>query len=345
MVPWNYPVQLTLTPLLTALAAGNCAVVKPSAYAPESSKVLSRMLTEAFPREYVAVVEGGRQENTALLDGKFDYIFFTGSTEVGRTVMAAAAKHLTPVTLELGGKSPCIIAEDADLELSAKRIAWGKFLNAGQTCVAPDHIWVKRGQQEELVRCLRRAITRFYTETPLNNPRLPRIVNEKHYKRLLGLIEPEKVVIGGKSLDEPLRIEPTVMVNVTEDDAVMGEEIFGPILPILIYDDLDELIVRLQQKPKPLSLYLFTNNREVERRVMGRLSFGGGCVNDTAVHLGFGHAPFGGVGESGMGSYHGKAGFDTFSHYKTVVRRRRIDIPLRYPPYGDKQLRILKKLM
>jgi len=345
MSPWNYPVLLTLAPLLTALAAGNCAVVKPSAYAPETAKVLARMLSEAFPKQYVAVVEGGRAENTALLDGKFDYIFFTGSTEVGRTVMAAAARHLIPVTLELGGKSPCIIADDANLELAAKRIAWGKFLNAGQTCVAPDHIWVKPEQQAQLIEHLRRYMALFYTQTPLNDPKLPRIVNEKHYKRLCGLIEQDKVAIGGKSLDGALRIEPTVMINVTEADAIMEEEIFGPILPMLNYDDLNALVVHLREKPKPLALYLFTSDRAVERKVMGGLSFGGGCVNDTIVHLLSDHVPFGGVGESGMGSYHGKAGFDTFSHYKTVIRRGRLDVPLRYPPYSDRALRYLKKLM
>jgi len=345
MAPWNYPVQLTLAPLAAALAAGNCAVIKPSAYAPETSGALTNMLSEAFPRQYVAVVEGGRSENAALLEEKFDYIFFTGSTETGRAVMAAAARRLTPVTLELGGKSPCIVARDADLETAAKRIVWGKFLNAGQTCVAPDHIWIRQEQQEELIERMRRHITRFYGEHPLDSPSLPRIVNEKHYRRLLALMDAQKVIFGGGSMDAALRIEPTVMADVTEDHPVMGEEIFGPILPILHYDDLDALIAHLQQKPSPLALYLFTRSRAVERRVMGGLSFGGGCVNDTVIHLGSHHVPFGGVGESGIGSYHGKAGFDTFSHYKTIVRRGALDLPLRYPPYGDKALRILKKLM
>lgn len=345
IAPWNYPVQLALAPLAAALAAGNCAVVKPSEYAPETAGVLSRMLGAAFPQQYVAVVEGGVETTTDLLEQRFDSIFFTGSTPVGRVVMAAAARHLTPVTLELGGKSPCIITDDADLKLAARRIAWGKFINAGQTCVAPDHVWVTPRRQEELVYRLREAIERFYGRYPLQNPQLPRIVSQKHYDRLLSMLVPSKVVVGGASLDEALRIEPTVMTGVTEDDRVMEEEIFGPILPILNYDDLETLTARLRRGPSPLALYLFTRDRQAKHRVMDGLSFGGGCVNDTVLHLSSHHAPFGGVGDSGMGAYHGRHGFDAFSHRKTILSRGALDLPLRYPPYGRAALNLLKKIM
>ena len=345
MSPWNYPVQLTLVPLISALAAGNCAVVKPSAYAPACSAVLKALISDIFPREYAAVVEGGRAENSALLEERFDYIFFTGSTEVGRTVMRAAAEFLTPVTLELGGKSPVIIGEDADLKLAARRLAWGKFLNAGQTCVAPDHVWVPEGMRDALVEELGKQIRALYGENPLESPDLPKIVNEKHFNRVNGLIQREKTAIGGKSDPVTRRIEPTVLVDVTETDAVMGEEIFGPVLPILTYTDLEELLARQQQKPRPLALYLFTRDRRAEERILRMVPSGGVCVNDTVVHLANPNVPFGGVGASGMGACHGKAGFDTFTHYRTVVRRGALDLPVRYPPYGGKGLGLLKKLM
>ena len=345
MSPWNYPVQLTLVPLISALAAGNCAVVKPSAYAPACSAVLKALISDIFPREYAAVVEGGRAENSALLEERFDYIFFTGSTEVGRTVMRAAAEFLTPVTLELGGKSPVIIGEDADLKLAARRLAWGKFLNAGQTCVAPDHVWVPEGMRDALVEELGKQIRALYGENPLESPDLLKIVNEKHFNRVNGLIQREKTAIGGKSDPVTRRIEPTVLVDVTETDAVMGDEIFGPVLPILTYTDLEELLARQQQKPRPLALYLFTRDRRAEERILRMVPSGGVCVNDTVVHLANPNVPFGGVGASGMGACHGKAGFDTFTHYRTVVRRGALDLPVRYPPYGGKGLGLLKKLM
>ena len=345
MSPWNYPVQLTLVPLISALAAGNCAVVKPSAYAPACSAVLKALISDIFPREYAAVVEGGRAENSALLEERFDYIFFTGSTEVGRTVMRAAAEFLTPVTLELGGKSPVIIGEDADLKLAARRLAWGKFLNAGQTCVAPDHVWVPEGMRDALVEELGKQIRALYGENPLESPDLPKIVNEKHFNRVNGLIQREKTAIGGKSDPVTRRIEPTVLVDVTETDAVMGDEIFGPVLPILTYTDLEELLARQQQKPRPLALYHFTRDRRAEERILRMVPSGGVCVNDTVVHLANPNVPFGGVGASGMGACHGKAGFDTFTHYRTVVRRGALDLPVRYPPYGGKGLGLLKKLM
>ena len=345
MSPWNYPFMLTLEPLIGAIAAGNCCVVKPSAYSPATSNLIRAILAECFPPEFVCVVEGGRAENQALLDQKFDYIFFTGGVAVGREVMSKAARHLTPVTLELGGKSPVILAPDADVELAAARIAWGKFLNAGQTCVAPDHVWVPEGMAEPFVAALAREITRFYGENPLAGEELPRIVNRRHFDRLAGLLSGGRIAVGGQTDPEGLRIAPTVLVDVPEGSPVLEEEIFGPILPVLLYRSLPELVEAQRQKPRPLALYLFTRSRSVERAVLEALPFGGGCVNDTVVHLADPRLPFGGVGNSGMGACHGKAGFDAFTHEKSVLKKGRLDIPVRYPPYGKKHLGILKKLM
>lgn len=345
MSPWNYPVQLTLVPLVSAIAAGCTAVVKPSAYAPAVSALLAKLLGDAFSRHYIAVVEGGRQENAALLEQRFDYIFFTGSPEVGKTVMRAAAEHLTPVTLELGGKSPVIVCPDADLDLAAKRIVWGKFLNAGQTCVAPDHVYVTRLQRDELVERMAKYIRKFYGEHPLEGEDLPRIVNRKHYDRLCRLLASGRTAIGGQTDPDRLRIAPTVLVDVGEDEPVMGEEIFGPILPVLIYGELDGLIACQQAKPRPLALYLFTRSGETEKRVVRSLVYGGGCVNDTIVHLAVSGLPFGGVGNSGMGACHGKAGFDTFTHRKSVLKKGGLDLPVRYAPYDDQKVGLLKKLM
>lgn len=345
MSPWNYPVQLTLVPLISALAAGNCAVVKPSAYAPNVSEAVAALLEDTFPREYVAVVQGGRAENAALLDQKFDYIFFTGSTEVGRTVMSKAAEHLTPVTLELGGKSPVIITDGADLALAARRIAWGKFLNAGQTCVAPDHIWVPDHMRDALVEALEKQIHALYGADPLESPDLPKMVNQKHFERVSGLMKSGKTAVGGRTDPDSRRIEPTVLIDVSEDDPVMGEEIFGPVLPVLTYTDLNALLLRQQKKARPLALYVFTRRKRLEERILRMAPSGGVCVNDTVVHLANPNAPFGGVGDSGMGACHGKAGFDTFTHYRTVVRRGSLDLPIRYAPYGNKRLGTLKKLM
>lgn len=343
--PWNYPVQLTLVPLISALAAGCTAVVKPSAYAKATSAAIRALIESVFDPRLVAVVEGGRAENAALLEERFDYIFFTGSTEVGKTVMTAAAKNLTPVTLELGGKSPVILCKSADLPLAARRLAWGKFLNAGQTCVAPDHVYVPPELRDPFVAELGRQIKKLYGPDPLTGPDLPKIINERHFERLCALLESGRVAVGGRADRPERRIEPTVLVDVAEEDAVMAEEIFGPILPVLTYTDLDELVARQQAKPKPLALYLFTKDRGEERCLVEHLSSGGVCVNDAVVHLASSHVPFGGVGESGMGSCHGKAGFDTFTHYRTVVRRGWLDLPVRYPPYGGKRVFFLKKLM
>lgn len=344
MSPWNYPFQLTIAPLVGAICAGNCAIVKPSAYAPNTSMLVARMMAELFPPEYICVIEGGRKENEALLDEKFDYIFFTGSVNVGKYVMEKASRHLTPVSLELGGKSPCIVDETADIKLAAKRIVWGKFLNSGQTCVAPDYILVHKSVKEKLLKQLVRYIRRMYGEDACRNPEYPRIVNEKHFNRILGLLADSHIVCGGGSSKETLQIEPTVLDHVTWDSPVMQEEIFGPILPVLTFYDLKEAKAAVNAKPRPLALYLFTTDRRAEAYVLQNISYGGGCINDTVVHLGTSHMPFGGVGSSGMGGYHGKASFDTFTHEKSIMKKSLlVDIPVRYAPFKNK-LRLLKKI-
>lgn len=347
MSPWNYPFMLTLSPLVDALAAGNTAVVKPSAYSPHTSDVILQILSQCFDPEYVAVVAGGRTENTCLLREHFDYIFFTGSQFVGKEVMRNAAEHLTPVTLELGGKSPCIVDKSADIKLAAKRIVFGKYLNCGQTCVAPDYIYCHRSVKDRLVKEVQKQIQKQYGKQPLRNPNYGKIINEKHFDRLLGLIDKNKTVHGGDSDRHALRIEPTVLDNVTFADAVMQEEIFGPIMPILIFDSMDEVIHNINAMPHPLALYLFTSDKAAAKKVTSRCGFGGGCINDTIIHLATTEMGFGGFGESGMGSYHGKVGFDTFSHYKSIVDKKTwIDFPMRYQPYRklhEKMIRFFLK--
>ncbi len=341
MSPWNYPFMLTLSPLADALAAGNTAVVKPSAYSPYTSEVLLSILTECFDPKYVAVVTGGRAENTCLLREHFDYIFFTGSQAVGKEVMRSAAEHLTPVTLELGGKSPCIVDQTADIRLAARRIVFGKYLNCGQTCVAPDYVYCHRSVKDQLIKEVQKQIRRQYGKQPLHSSDYGKIINEKHFDRILGLIDEKKVVHGGGSDRSTLRIEPTVMDNVTFSDAVMQEEIFGPVMPILVFDSLDEVIRRINSMPHPLALYIFTSDKKAARKATARCGFGGGCINDTIIHLATSEMGFGGFGESGMGAYHGKTGFDTFTHYKSIVDKKTwIDLPMRYQPYrkGDEKL-------
>lgn len=334
MSPWNYPFMLTLSPLADALAAGNTAVVKPSAYSPHTSDVILRILSQCFEPKYVAVVTGGRAENTCLLREHFDYIFFTGSQTVGKEVMRNAAEHLTPVTLELGGKSPCIVDQTANIKLAARRIVFGKYLNCGQTCVAPDYIYCHRSVKDKLVSEVKKQIQKQYGKQPLSNPDYDKIINEKHFDRILGLIDKKKVVHGGSSDRKALRIEPTVLDNVTFSDAVMQEEIFGPVMPILVFDSLDEVIRNVNAMPHPLALYLFTSDNAAAKKVTSRCGFGGGCINDTIIHLATTEMGFGGFGESGMGAYHGKIGFDTFSHYKSIVDKKTwIDLPMRYQPY------------
>ena len=334
MSPWNYPFMLTLSPLVDALAAGNTAVVKPSAYSPYTSDVVLQILSQCFDPQYVSVVTGGRAENTCLLKEHFDYIFFTGSQSVGKEVMRNAAEHLTPVTLELGGKSPCIVDQSADIKLAARRIVFGKYLNCGQTCVAPDYVYCHRSVKDKLVKEVQKQIQKQYGKQPLRNPNYGKIINEKHFDRILGLIEEKKVVHGGKSDRRTLRIEPTVLDNVTFADAVMQEEIFGPVMPILVFDSLDEVIRNINARPHPLALYIFTSSKAAAKKVTSHCGFGGGCINDTIIHLATTEMGFGGFGESGMGAYHGKIGFDTFSHYKSIVDKKTWpDLPMRYQPY------------
>lgn len=347
MSPWNYPVLLTLDPLIDAVAAGNTAIVKPSAYAPATAAVLQQIVEECFPPEHVCVITGGRAENQALLHQKFDMIFFTGSKAVGKEVLRCAAEYLTPAVLELGGKSPCIVEKSAKIGLAAKRIVFGKYLNCGQTCVAPDYILCDASIRDELIAAIQKEITVQFGADPLANENYGKIINEKHYYRLMGLINPAKVVCGGTGDEASQRIAPTVMKDVTREDAVMGEEIFGPILPVLTYTDLDAALADIESQPHPLALYLFSEDKAVQCKVMDRCHFGGGCLNDTIIHLATSAMPFGGVGESGMGGYHGKAGFEAFSHLRSIVDKKTwLDMPVRYQPYTkqkDKMLRFFLK--
>lgn len=346
MSPWNYPFMLCLDPMVGAVAAGNCCVLKPSAYSPATSAIIKKIVGQVFPEEYVAVVEGGRAENTELLNQKFDYIFFTGGVEVGKLVMEKASANLTPVTLELGGKSPCIIEKTANLKLAATRLVFGKYLNCGQTCVAPDYILVDKSVKDEFLWRVKTEIQEMYGSEPLNNPNYGKIVNQKHFDRINGLIDESKVVHGGNSNADTLQIEPTVMDNVTAEDAVMQEEIFGPIMPIITYDTIDEAEKFVKDREKPLAFYIFTNDKTVEKRFLKYVSFGGGCVNDTIVHLATSEMGFGGVGNSGMGSYHGKKSFDTFSHEKSVLKKYCwLDMPMRYQPYKEKYLKLIKMFL
>ncbi|KIQ93762.1 Coniferyl aldehyde dehydrogenase [Anoxybacillus thermarum] len=342
IAPWNYPFQLAISPLIGAIAAGNCAVVKPSEYTPAMSTLLKTIVAEAFPEEYVTVVEGGVDVSQELLSLRFDHIFFTGSVPVGKIVMATAAKHLTPVTLELGGKSPAIVDQSAHLELAAKRIIWGKFLNAGQTCIAPDYVLVHEAVKQPLLEKMKRYVDELYG----NPDAYGRIVSERHAERLVRFLANGTVVHGGAYDIEQRWIEPTLLDDITWDDAVMQEEIFGPILPILTFETIDEAIQMINDYEKPLALYLFTEDQDVQQQVLHQVSFGGGCINDTIMHIASPHLPFGGVGQSGIGSYHGKASFDAFTHYKSVLKQTtKFDIPLRYPnfPHALKWVRKLLK--
>lgn len=334
MSPWNYPFLLTIDPLADAIAAGNTAIVKPSAYSPATSAIIAKIVGECFPPEYVAVVTGGREENAALLEKKFDFVFFTGSQNVGKEVLRHTAETLTPAVLELGGKSPCIVDSTAKLKLAAKRIVFGKYLNCGQTCVAPDYILCHRSVKDQFVKEVCEQIKKQYGEQPLDNSDYGKIINEKHFERLCGLIDQDKTVLGGVANKDTLQIAPTVMDDVTWEDAVMQEEIFGPIMPILTFESFDEVYALLADKPKPLALYIFSEDKRTIKEVTERCSYGGGCVNDTIIHLATSEMSFGGVGESGMGGYHGKDGFDAFSHTKSIVDKKTwMDLPMRYQPY------------
>jgi len=346
MSPWNYPFLLTMGPLIGAIAAGNCAVVKPSAYAPATSQVIRMILRECFDEEYVAVVEGGRMENQALLDQRFDYIFFTGGVSVGKEVMAKAARHLTPVTLELGGKSPCIVDKTAKLDLAAKRIVFGKLLNCGQTCVAPDYILVDQAVKEEFVGYLKKWIMKMYGEKATENKAYVKMINQKHFNRVTGLIDPEKVVFGGDWNEETVQIEPTIMDNVTPEDVIMQEEIFGPVLPVISVGNMQEAERFICDREKPLALYLFTQDRKLANRFLKHVPFGGGGINDTIIHLATSHMGFGGVGNSGMGSYQGKKSFEAFSHEKSSVKKHTwMDMPFRYAPYAEWQDKLIRMFL
>lgn len=342
--PWNYPYQLALSPVVAAFAAGCTVVLKPSELTVNSSALLASLIRDNFDPALFAVVEGGVPETTALLAEKFDCIFFTGSVPVGKVVYQAAAKHLTPVILELGGKSPTIVAPDGKLDVAARRIAWAKFLNSGQTCIAPDYVCVHRSVEREFLDLLiQEILTANYA---LQNDNYVRIINQRNTQRLVNLIDPSKVILGGKYDVADRIIEPTVMAGVSWEDTVMQEELFGPVLPVIVYDDLDELISRIKERPKPLALYLFTESEETKEKVLGEVSFGGGCVNDAVMHISNGELPFGGVGDSGMGSYHGIAGFRAFSHYKSVLDREAgADADIKYSPHTEGKLNVLKSIV
>lgn len=346
MAPWNYPFLLNMEPLCDAIAAGNCCILKTSAYAPNSSAVLKRMMEEIFQPEYVTVIEGGREVNSRLLEERFDYIFFTGSPQVGKLVMEKAAATLTPVTLELGGKSPCIVDDSADVDMAAKRIVFGKFINCGQTCVAPDYVLVHKKKKEELVEALIKWVRYFWGENPLENPDYPKMITEKHFQRVKNLMNEGRILLGGDTDTEKMQITPTILDMVKWEYKIMGEEIFGPVLPVLEYENLQKLLETLEKREKPLALYVFAGNRKAGEEILSRLSFGGGCVNDTLMHLATSSMGFGGVGNSGMGSYHGKEGFETFSHKKSILHRGIFpDFTIRYPVYSRKKEKIIKKLL
>lgn len=346
MAPWNYPVMLCLEPLINAIAAGNCVILKPSAYAPQTSAVLAKLIAACFKEEYVAVVEGGRKENKELLDQRFDYIFFTGGVKVGRLVLEKAAKYMTPVTLELGGKSPCIVDETANIKLAARRIVFGKLLNSGQTCVAPDYVLVHEDVKDELIVAMKKELVRMLGKRPLDNPEYPKMVNVRHYNRVMNLLKGMPVVVGGYGDAEKLQIAPTILDEVSLNAPIMKEEIFGPVLPVLTYTDKKELLSIVRHFEKPLACYLFTRDKKMEQWVLRNISFGGGCINDTIVHLATSEMGFGGVGYSGMGSYHGKNGFETFSHRKSILKKYQwIDVPVRYHPYSEWKEKAVRKIL
>lgn len=343
--PWNYPVQLTLAPLISAIAAGNCAILSLPPDAPCTSAVLEKLLEEGYPKEYITAVLGTIEQNTKLFSLPFDHIFFTGSPRVGKIVMAAAAANLTPVTLELGGKSPCIIMPDAKLSLAARRIVWGKCLNAGQTCVAPDYLLVHESVKDTLIKEIQNAYQQMFPGSLAKNEDFPRIVNQKHFTRLCGLLEGEKVLFGGTMDERTRKIGLTLLDSPSPTSQVMQEEIFGPILPLLTFSETAEVLEWIDSRPKPLACYLFTQNLKQGRNLLQQLSFGGGCLNDTVIHLTSSRLPFGGIGNSGMGSCHGQAGFDTFTHWKSILEHSTwLDIPTRYAPYRH-PVSFIKKLM
>lgn len=346
MSPWNYPLQLAMSPLVGAISAGNCVMLKPAHYSAHVSEVIRELISETFDPGYISVMTGGRDVNQAMLDERFDYIFFTGSPFLGKIVMEKAARHLTPVTLELGGKSPCIVEPDADIGVAARRICFGKFLNAGQTCVAPDHVFVHVDVKAKLIEAMGQCIRRFYGDDPEQSPDFGRIISDEQFRRLAHLMHSAGAIIHGGRLNPETRyIEPTLIDGITHDDPIMQEEIFGPLLPILDYQNLDHVIARINEREKPLALYFFSASSGARERVLAHTSSGGGCVNDTVMHFSNPRMPFGGVGNSGMGRYHGKFSFETFSHHRSILRKTTLFNPtLAYPPYGNK-LRYIRRLL
>ena len=343
---WNYPYQLAFAPVVAALSAGNTAIIKPSELSLNSSNAMAKIINENFDSNYFHVIEGGVEETTNLLKLKFDKIFYTGSTNVGKIIMKAAAEHLTPVTLELGGKSPSFVFNDANIKITAQRLVWAKFLNGGQTCVAPDFILAEKGVKAKLIEEIKNQIKNIYGGNPMDSDAFVRIISPRHYKRLVSLIDNSRTIIGGDTNEKELYISPTVLYNITFDDEIMQEEIFGPILPIIEFDDLSWAIKMVKERPKPLALYIFSSSNKTINRILHEISFGGGAVNDAIMHLSNSKLPFGGVGESGMGNYHGKAGFDSFTHYKSILSKSTIiELPIKYPPYSDWKRKLMEKLI
>ena len=342
--PWNYPLQLSMVPLIGAIAAGNTVILKPSSQTPDTSSTLEKIGKNYFPPGYITFIKGGREKSRLLLEEKFDYIFFTGSKFAGRKVMEAAAYHLTPVTLELGGKNPCILDREADIDLAARRIVWGKYLNSGQTCIAPDYLLVHEGVKEEFFKKAKGYIQKFYGDKPLESPDFNQIINKKHFERLIKYLHKGRLITGGNFDKDRLYISPTIIDQVTWEDPVMEEEIFGPILPVLEYKNIQEVVEWINNRPTPLALYIFSNNKKVQKTILEKIQFGGGCVNDTLFHASSPYLPFGGLGESGMGAYHGETSFNTFSHEKSILKSSTFtDFAFRYPPY-KLNLKLLKKV-
>ena len=343
--PWNYPFMLSLDPLVDAISAGNSVVLKPSETSPHVSDVIAKLISKTFKKEIAFVVRGGRDECSYLLDQEFDYIFFTGSTRVGKIVMQKAAEHFTPVTLELGGKSPCIVDETANIALAAKRIVFGKFINSGQTCVAPDYLYCHNSVKDELVAEIKKQIVLQYSSSPIEKENYPRLINEKQFDWVVSLIDKDKVLFGGKCDKEKLKIEPTI-VDSSFEEPIMQAEIFGPVLPVVTFENIDEVISRVNGGGKPLALYIFSSSKKNQGKITKYCEFGGGCINDTIIHIATSNMGFGGLKESGIGSYHGKAGFDSFTHYKSIVNKKTwIDLPIRYQPYTKTKYNLIKKFL
>ncbi|MCK9163354.1 MAG: aldehyde dehydrogenase [Bacteroidales bacterium] len=344
--PWNYPFQLSLSPLIGAIASGNTAIIKPAEYSPNTSLIIKKITDKIYDSNYIKTIIGGKDENQRLLDLSFDYIFFTGSPKLGKLVMEKASKNLVPITLELGGKSPCIVDKTADIKLSAKRIAFGKFLNSGQTCIAPDHIFIHKDIKEEFIKEIIVVINSFYTENEENSKDYGRIINELHFDRLSALLDNGDIIYGGKINRDNKFISPTLIENIRKDSELLHSEIFGPILPIISFENIETLIASIRIKPKPLALYIFSNSKQIQNKIISKISSGGVCVNDTIMHIVPENLPFGGVGNSGMGAYHGKKSFETFSHQRSVlIRKNWLDITLRYPPFNKKKQSLIKKLI